>query len=143
LIDGLDEFEKLMPTSGKERVTLGDVETMVLARKHASLYELPTPSPQDRTKLCWWLDALCPLAKAKKPPSPNLYVAKTSPDAGDSERKSATGCSGRLWQDSRSPFAAEEIIKQPPLQSKRELTRAFVLTAKADLAYRPTVSRRW
>jgi DNA polymerase-3 subunit delta len=50
-----------------------------------------------------------------------------------------------LWQGFRvPPFAAEDIIKQARrYKSKRELTRAIRLTAKADLALRSNpVSRR-
>src|SRR5690349_16979338 len=98
-----NELEKLILYVGeKKRITLGDVETMVLAAKQRSLYELTDAiSSKDRVR-----------------DQRALWAA--------------------LWHGFRvPPFAAEDIIRQARrYKSKRELTSAIRLIAKADLALR-------
>ena len=138
-----NELEKLILYVGeKKRVTLGDVETMVLAAKQRSLYELPTLSQLAtelaRSKL--WM-RFFPPGKGKRPPSVTYTCwRKHFADAGDSRAQCArsTHVVGRpLAGFSRAPFAADDIIRQARrYKSKRELTRAIRLVAKTDLALR-------
>jgi DNA polymerase III subunit delta len=103
-----NELEKLiLYVAEKKRITLGDVETMVLAAKQRSLYELTDAiSAKDRVRALEILDAILSTGKAMK----GFRVP---------------------------PFAAEDIIKQARrYKSKRELTRAIRLIAKTDLALR-------
>jgi DNA polymerase-3 subunit delta len=146
-----NELEKLMLYVGeKKRVTLGDVETMVLAAKQRSLYELTDAiSAKDRTKALLVLDALLSTGEGEEASIGHIYMlAKTfrqmlvilERNVRDQRMLWAA-----LWQGFRvPPFAAEDIIKQARrYKSKRELTRAIRLTAKADLALRSNpVSRR-
>jgi len=146
-----NELEKLMLYVGeKKRITLGDVETMVLAAKQRSLYELTDAiSAKDRTKALLVLDALLSTGEGEEASIGNIYMlAKTfrqmlvilERNVRDQRMLWAA-----LWQGFRvPPFAAEDIIKQARrYKSKRELTRAIRLTAKADLALRSNpVSRR-
>ncbi len=66
-----NELEKLMLYVGEKKlITLGDVETMVLAAKQRSLYELTDAiSAKDRVRALEMLDAILPRAKAMKPRS--------------------------------------------------------------------------
>ena len=66
-----NELEKLMLYVGaRNRITLGDVETMVLAAKQRSLYELTDAiSAKDRVRALEVLDAILSSARAKKLPS--------------------------------------------------------------------------
>ena len=146
-----NELEKLMLYVGeKKRITLGDVETMVLAAKQRSLYELTDAiSSKDRTKALLILDALLSTGEGEEAAIGHLYMlAKTfrqmlvilERNVRDQRMLWAA-----LWQGFRvPPFAAEDIIKQARrYKSKRELTRGIRLIAKADLALRSNpVSRR-
>ena len=146
-----NELEKLMLYTGeKKRITLGDVETMVLAAKQRSLYELTDAiSSKDRGKALLVLDALLSTGEGEEASIGHIYMlAKTfrqmlvilERNVRDQRMLWAA-----LWQGFRvPPFAAEDIIQQARrYKSKRELTRAIRLTAKADLALRSNpVSRR-
>ncbi len=146
-----NEMEKLMLYVGeKKRVTLGDVETMVLAAKQRSLYELTDAiSSKDRVRSLAVLDALLSTTEGDDAAIGHLYMlAKTfrqmlvilERNVRDQRMLWAA-----LWQGFRvPPFAAEDIIKQARrYTSKRDLTRAIRLVAKADLALRSNpVSRR-
>ncbi len=145
------ELEKLLLyVTEKKRITLGDVETMVLAAKQRSLYELTDAiSAKDRVKSLAVLDALLSTAEGEEAAIGHLYMlAKTfrqmlvilERNVRDQRMLWAA-----LWQGFRvPPFAAEDIIRQARrYKSKRELTRAIRLVAKADLALRSNpVSRR-
>jgi DNA polymerase III subunit delta len=139
-----NELEKLILYVGyKKRVTLGDVETMVLAAKQRSLYELTDAiSSRDRTRSLEMLDAILSTGDGDEAAIGHLYMlAKTfrqmlvilERNVRDQRMLWAA-----LWQGFRvPPFAADDIIRQARrYKSKRELTRAIRLVAKADLALR-------
>src|SRR6202790_1044758 len=139
-----NELEKLILYVGeKKRITLGDVETMVLAAKQRSLYELTDAiSSKDRVRALEMLDAILSTGDGDEAAIGHLYMlAKTfrqmlvilERNVRDQRMLWAA-----LWQGFRvPPFAADDIIKQARrYKSKRELTRAIRLVAKADLALR-------
>ena len=139
-----NELEKLILYAGeKKKITLGDVETMVLAAKQRSLYELTDAiSAKDRVRALEVLDALLSAGEGEEAAIGNLYMlAKTfrqmlvilERNVRDQRMLWAA-----LWQGFRvPPFAADDIIRQARrYKSKRELTRAIRLVAKADLALR-------
>jgi DNA polymerase III subunit delta len=139
-----NELEKLILYVGqKKRVTLGDVETMVLAAKQRSLYELTDAiSARDRTRALEMLDSVLSSGGGDEAAIGHLYMlAKTfrqmlvilERNVRDQRMLWAA-----LWQGFRvPPFAADDIIRQARrYKSKRELTRAIRLVAKADLALR-------
>jgi len=139
-----NELEKLILYVGeKKRVTLGDVETMVLAAKQRSLYELTDAiSSKDRVKALEMLDAILTTGDGDEAAIGHLYMlAKTfrqmlvilERNVRDQRMLWAA-----LWQGFRvPPFAADDIIRQARrYKSKRELTRAIRLVAKTDLALR-------
>ncbi len=139
-----NELEKLILYAGeKKKVTLGDVETMVLAAKQRSLYELTDAiSAKDRVRALEVLEALLASGDGEEAAIGHLYMlAKTfrqmlvilERNVRDQRMLWAA-----LWQGFRvPPFAADDIIRQARrYKSKRELTRAIRLVAKADLALR-------
>src|SRR5947207_6612758 len=139
-----NELEKLILFVGeKKRITLGDVETMVLAAKQRSLYELTDAiSARDRVRALEMLDAMLSSGNGDEAAIGHLYMlAKTfrqmlvilERNVRDQRMLWAA-----LWQGFRvPPFAADEIIRQARrYRAKRELTRAIRLVAKADLALR-------
>ena len=131
-----NELEKLILYVGeKGKITLGDVETMVLAAKQRSLYELTDAiSSKDRVRALEVLDALLSTGDGEEAAIGHLYMlAKTFRQMLDQRMLWAA-----LWQGFRvPPFAADDIIRQARrYKSKRELTRAIRLVAKADLALR-------
>jgi DNA polymerase-3 subunit delta len=145
-----NELEKLMLYVGeKKRVTLGDVETMVLAAKQRSLYELTDAiSSKDRVRALEMLDAMLASGAGDEAAIGHLYMlAKTfrqmlvilERNVRDQRMLWAA-----LWQGFRvPPFAADDIIKQARrYKSKRELTRAIRLVAKTDLALRSNPSSK-
>jgi len=87
-----NELEKLMLYVGaKNRITLGDVETMVLAAKQRSLYELTDAiSAKDRCALskCWMRCSRRATAK-KRPSATSTCWPNLPPDAGDSRTQRA------------------------------------------------------
>jgi DNA polymerase-3 subunit delta len=146
-----NELEKLMLYVGaRNRITLGDVETMVLAAKQRSLYELTDAiSAKDRVRALEVLDAILSSGDGEEAAIGHIYMlAKTfrqmlvilERNVRDQRMLWAA-----LWQGFRvPPFAADDIIKQARrYKSRRELTRAIRLVAKADLALRSNpVSKR-
>jgi len=139
-----NELEKLiLYVGGKKRITLGDVETMVLAAKQRTLYELTDAiSAKDRVRALEILDAILTTGEGDEASIGHLYMlAKTfrqmlvilERNVRDSRTLWAA-----LWQGFRvPPFAADDIIKQARrYKSKRELTRAIRLVAKTDAALR-------
>jgi len=139
-----NELEKLILYVGeKKRITLGDVETMVLAAKQRSLYELTDAiSAKDRVRALQMLDAILSTGDGDEAAIGHLYMlAKTfrqmlvilERNVRDQRMLWAA-----LWHGFRvPPFAADDIIRQARrYNSKRELTRAIRLIAKADLALR-------
>ena len=146
-----NELEKLILYVGeKKRITLGDVETMVLAAKQRSLYELTDAiSSRDRVRALEVLDAILASGDGEEAAIGHVYMlAKTfrqmlvilERNVRDQRMLWAA-----LWQGFRvPPFAADDIIKQTRrYKSRRDLTRAIRLVAKADLALRSNpVSKR-
>ena len=146
-----NELEKLILYVGeKKRITLGDVETMVLAAKQRSLYELTDAiSSRDRVHALEILDAILISGEGEEAAIGHIYMlAKTfrqmliilERNVRDQRMLWAA-----LWQGFRvPPFAADDIIKQARrYKNRRELTRAIRLVAKADLALRSNpVSKR-
>jgi DNA polymerase-3 subunit delta len=146
-----NELEKLMLYVGaKNRITLGDVETMVLSAKQRSLYELTDAiSSKERVRALEVLDAILSSGDGEEAAIGHIYMlAKTfrqmlvilERNVRDQRMLWAA-----LWQGFRvPPFAADDIIKQARrYKSRRELTRAIRLVAKADLALRSNpVSKR-
>jgi DNA polymerase III subunit delta len=146
-----NEIEKLMLYVGaRNRITLGDVETMVLAAKQRSLYELTDAiSAKDRVRALEILDAILSSGEGEEAAIGHIYMlAKTfrqmlvilERNVRDQRMLWAA-----LWQGFRvPPFAADDIIKQARrYKSRRDLTRAIRLVAKADLALRSNpVSKR-
>jgi DNA polymerase-3 subunit delta len=146
-----NELEKLMLYVGaKNRITLGDVETMVLAAKQRSLYELTDAiSAKERVRALEILDAILSSGDGEEAAIGHIYMlAKTfrqmlvilERNVRDQRMLWAA-----LWQGFRvPPFAADDIIKQARrYKSRRDLTRAIRLVAKADLALRSNpVSKR-
>jgi DNA polymerase-3 subunit delta len=146
-----NELEKLTLYVGeKKRITLGDVETMVLAAKQRTLYELTDAiSAKDRVKALQVLDAILSTGDGEEAAIGHLYMlAKTFRQMlviFERKVRDSRMLWQALWQGFRvPPFAAEDIIRQARrYQSRRELSRALRLIARADLALRsnPTSKR--
>ena len=139
-----NELEKLMLYVGEKRqITLGDVETMVLAAKQRSLYELTDAiSCKDRTRALEVLDALLSTSDGEDAAIGHLYMlAKTLRQMLvilEKNVRDSRAIWQALWQGFRvPPFAAEDIIRQARrYKSRRDLTYALRLVARADLAIR-------
>ncbi len=139
-----NEIEKLILYVGeKQRITLGDVETMVLAAKQRSLYELTDAiSAKDRVRSLEVLDAILSTGDGDEAAIGHLYMlAKTFRQMLvilERNVRDQRALWAALWQGFRvPPFAAEDIIRQARrYKSKRELTSAIRLIGKADLALR-------
>jgi DNA polymerase-3 subunit delta len=145
------ELEKLMLYVGeKKRITLGDVETMVLAAKQRSLYELTDAiSSKNRTRALEILDAILSSGDGDEAAIGHLYMlAKTFRQMlVITERgvRDSRALWQALWQGFRvPPFAADDIIRQArryetptgKAVARRELRRALRLIGRADLALR-------
>jgi DNA polymerase-3 subunit delta len=147
------ELEKLMLYAGeKKRITLGDVETMVLAAKQRSLYELTDAiSAKDRNRALQVLDAILSSGDGDDAAIGHLYMlAKTFRQMlviSERNVRDSRALWQVLWQGFRvPPFAADDIIKQArryeqaagggKAGARRELRRALRQIARADLALR-------
>ena len=138
------ELEKLVLYVGeKKQITLGDVETMVLAAKQRSLYELTDAiSAKDRPRALAVLDAMLSSGEGDDAAIGHLYMlARTFRQMLVILEKGVRDSRAiwqALWQGFRvPPFAAEDIIRQARrYKSRSELTRAIKLVARADLALR-------
>jgi DNA polymerase III subunit delta len=139
-----NELEKLILYVGeKKKITLGDVETMVLAAKQRSLYELTDAiSSKNAVRALEILDAMLSAGDGEDAAIGHLYMlAKTFRQMLvilERNVRDQRMLWVALWQGFRvPPFAADDIIRQARrYKSKRELTRAIRLVAKADLALR-------
>src|SRR3954468_1506149 len=139
-----NELEKLILYVGdKKRVTLGDVETMVLAAKQRSLYELTDAiSSKDRVRALCVLDALLASEEGEEAAIGHIYMlARTFRQmlvVLEKNVRDSRMIWQALWQGFRvPPFAAEDLIRQARrYKSRRELGRALRLLARADLALR-------
>jgi len=144
------EFEKLLlyvrdPSSlGRSRITLGDVETMVLAAKQRSLYELTDAiSAKDKPRALLLLDGLLNASDGGEDSAiGHLYMlARTFRQMLvilEKNVRDPRAIWQALWQGFRMPpFAAEDLIRQARrCKSRHELTRALRLIARADLELR-------
>jgi DNA polymerase-3 subunit delta len=138
------ELEKLLLfTMGRGRITLGDVETMVLGAKQRSLYELTDAiSSRNRARALALLHGLLNSSEAGEDAAiGHLYMlARTFRQMLVLEKnvRDTRAICQALWQGFRiPPFAAEDLIRQARrYKSRRELTRALRLIARADLELR-------
>ena len=137
------EFEKLLlyvsPPAiasdmiARNHVTLGDVETMVLAAKQRSLYELTDAiSQHDRTRALALLHGLLNASDGGEDAAiGHLYMlARTFRQMliiSEKNVRDSRAIWQVLWQGFRMPpFAAEDLIRQARrYKSRRELTRAY------------------
>ncbi len=139
------ELEKLLLyTQGRGRITLGDVETMVLGAKQRSLYELTDAiSARDRVRALALLHGLLNSSDAGEDAAiGHLYMlARTFRQMLvilEKNVRDSRAIWQALWQGFRMPpFAADDLIRQARrYKSRRELTRALRLVARADLELR-------
>ena len=139
------ELEKLLLyTLGRGRITLGDVETMVLAAKQRSLYELTDAiSARDRVRALALLHGLLNSSDAGEDAAiGHLYMlARTFRQMLvilEKNVRDSRAIWQALWQGFRvPPFAAEDIIRQARrYKSRREITKAIRRIARADLELR-------
>jgi DNA polymerase-3 subunit delta len=139
------ELEKLLLYAlGRGRITLGDVETMVLGAKQRSLYELTDAiSAHDRVRALTLLQGLLNSSDAGEDAAiGHLYMlARTFRQMLvilEKNVRDSRAIWQALWQGFRMPpFAADDLIRQARrYKSRRELTRALKLVARADLELR-------
>ena len=139
------ELEKLLLYAmDRGRITLGDVETMVLAAKQRSLYELTDAiSARDRVRALALLDGLLNSSDAGEDAAiGHLYMlARTFRQMLvilEKNVRDSRAIWQALWQGFRMPpFAADDLIRQARrYKTRRELTRALRLVARADLELR-------
>jgi DNA polymerase-3 subunit delta len=139
------ELEKLLLYAlGRGRITLGDVETMVLGAKQRSLYELTDAiSARDRVRALALLHGLLNSSDAGEDAAiGHLYMlAKTFRQMLvilEKNVRDSRAIWQALWQGFRMPpFAADDLIRQARrFRSRRDLTRALRLIARADLELR-------
>jgi DNA polymerase-3 subunit delta len=139
------ELEKLLLyTEGRGRITLGDVETMVLGAKQRSLYELTDAiSAHDRVRALALLHGLLNSSDAGEDAAiGHLYMlARTFRQMLvilEKNVRDSRAIWQALWQGFRiPPFAADDLIRQARrFKNRRELTRALRLVARADVELR-------
>jgi DNA polymerase III subunit delta len=139
------ELEKLMLyASDRRRITLGDVETMVLAAKQRSLYELTDAiSARDKPRALALLHGLLNASDGGEDSAiGHLYMlARTFRQMIvilEKNVRDSRAIWQALWQGFRMPpFAAEDLIRQARrYSSRRELTQKLRLIANADLELR-------
>jgi DNA polymerase III subunit delta len=139
-----NELEKLILFVGqRKRITIGDVETMVLAAKQRSLYELTDAiSAKDPVRALAVLGALLSSEEGEEAAIGHIYMlARTFRQMLvilEKNVRDSRAIWQALWQGFRlPPFAAEDVIRQARrFKSRRELTRALRLLARSDLALR-------
>jgi DNA polymerase-3 subunit delta len=125
-------------------ITLGDVETMVLAAKQRSLYELTDAiSRRDRPQALALLHGLLNASDGGEDSAiGHLYMlARTFRQMLvilEKNVRDSRAIWSVLWQGFRMPpFAAEDLIRQARrYKSRSDLTRALRLIAKTDLEIR-------
>ena len=139
------ELEKLLLyAADRARITLGDVETMVLAAKQRSLYELTDAiSSRDRVRALALLHGLLNSSDGGEDSAiGHLYMlARTFRQMLvilEKNVRDSRAIWQALWQGFRMPpFAADDLIRQARrYKSRRDLTRALRLVARADLELR-------
>ena len=130
---------------------MGDVETMVLAAKQRSFYELTDAiSARDRARALAVLDAILNTGDGDEAAIGHLYMLSRTFRQMlvifERNVRDSRALWQALWQGFRvPPFAAEDIIRQARrYKSRRELTSAIRRIARADLALRSNpVSKRF
>lgn len=137
--------------ASQPRISLGDVETMVLAAKQRSLYELTDAiTARDRPRAVALLHGLLNASDAGDEAAiGHLYMlARTFRQMLiilERNVRDSRAIWAALWQGFRMPpFAADDVIRQARrYKSRRDLTRALRLIARADLELRSSpVSKR-
>jgi DNA polymerase-3 subunit delta len=126
------------------RITLGDVETMVLGAKQRSLYELTDAiSARNRVRALALLHGLLNSSEAGEDAAiGHLYMlARTFRQMLvilEKNVRDQRAIWQALWQGFRiPPFAADDLIRQARrYKSRRDITRALRLIARADLELR-------
>lgn len=139
-----NELEKLILFTGpRKHISLGDVETMVLAAKQRSLYELTDAiSARDRVRALEVLQAMLSSGEGEDAAIGHIYMlAKTFRQMlviSERQVRDSRALWQVLWQGFRvPPFAADDLIRQARrYRDRRDLTRALRLLARADLALR-------
>jgi DNA polymerase III subunit delta len=139
-----NELEKLVLFVGeKKRITLGDVETLVLAAKQRSFYELTDAiSSRDTARALAVLDAILSTGDGEEAAIGHLYMLSRTFRQMlvilERNVRDSRALWQALWQGFRiPPFAAEDVIRQARrYKSRRELTSAIRRVARADLALR-------
>ena len=142
-------IEAIAPIA-RNRITLGDVETMVLAAKQRSLYELTDAiSSRDRPRALLLLHGLLNASDGGEDAAiGHLYMlARTFRQMliiSEKNVRDSRAIWQVLWQGFRMPpFAADELIKQARrYKSRRDLTRAIRLVARADLELRSSPANK-
>ena len=132
------------PANVAPAITLGDVETMVLAAKQRSLYELTDAiSRRDRPAALALLHGLLNASDGGEDSAiGHLYMlARTFRQMLiilEKNVRDSRAIWSVLWQGFRMPpFAADDLIRQARrYKSRSELTRALRLIARADLEVR-------
>jgi DNA polymerase III subunit delta len=138
------ELEKLILFVGdKKRITLGDVETLVLAAKQRSFYELTDAiSARDRARALAVLDAILSTGDGEEAAIGHLYLLSRTFRQMlvilERNVRDSRALWQALWQGFRiPPFAAEDVIRQARrYKSRRDLTSAIRRVARADFALR-------
>lgn len=133
-----------MGAEGGAKLTLGDVETMVLAAKQRSLYELTDAiSRKDRAAAIALLHGLLNASDGGEDSAiGHLYMlARTFRQMLvilEKNVRDSRAIWQVLWQGFRMPpFAADDLIRQARRYgSRRELARGLRLIARADLELR-------
>jgi DNA polymerase-3 subunit delta len=140
-----NELEKLLLYTGERgRITLGDVETMVLGARQRSLYELTDAiSARDRVRALLLLQGLLNASDGGEESAiGHLYMlARTFRQMLvilEKNVRDSRAIWQALWQGFRMPpFAADDLIRQARrYRSRRDLTRALRLIARADVELR-------
>lgn len=139
-----NELEKLVLfVAEKKRITLGDVETLVLAAKQRSFYDLTDAiSSRDCARALAVLDAILTSGDGEEAAIGHLYMLSRTFRQMlvilERNVRDSRALWQALWQGFRiPPFAAEDVIRQARrYKSRRELTSAIRRVARADLALR-------
>ncbi len=145
------EVEKLLLyVEGRGRIALGDVETMVLAAKQRSLYELTDAiSLRDRPRALALLHGLLNASDGGEDAAiGHLYMlARTFRQMliiSEKNVRDSRALWQVLWQGFRMPpFAADELIRQARrYRTRRALTQALRQIARADLELRSSPANK-
>ena len=148
--EGWDSRTPSTAPLARTRITLGDVETMVLAAKQRSLYELTDAiSLRDRPRALALLHGLLNASDGGEDAAiGHLYMlARTFRQMliiSEKNIRDARAIWQVLWQGFRMPpFAADDLIRQARrYKSRRDLTRAIRLVARADLELRSSPANK-